>query len=160
MLPNSTVKRQILETSTTSKLEYWISLNFSWLCNDHGEPPIPWYHSVKLHREFNWQFICACHSVTIWKFPLFSSTFFLCQSYIFFSFLFIYFWLCHETCGILVPRPGIKLTPTTVEVWIPNHLTIREVPSGRLNYADQCHCSFVFFFFLNKSNTVIQHVNF
>ena len=31
-------------------------------------------------------------------------------------------------CGILVPRPGIKLASPAVEVWRFNHWTAREVP--------------------------------
>ena len=31
-------------------------------------------------------------------------------------------------CGILVPQPEIKSTPLAVEVWSPNHWTVREVP--------------------------------
>ena len=31
-------------------------------------------------------------------------------------------------CEILVPQPGIKPTPTAVEVWSLNHWTAEEVP--------------------------------
>ena len=36
------------------------------------------------------------------------------EDYNFLSFSF--FWPCHVTCGILVPRPGIKLGPLTERV--------------------------------------------
>ena len=29
-------------------------------------------------------------------------------------------------CGILVPQPGIRQTPSATEVWGPNHWTARE----------------------------------
>ena len=35
--------------------------------------------------------------------------------------IFIYFWLHDIACGILVPQPGIELTPTAVEVQSLNH---------------------------------------
>ena len=38
------------------------------------------------------------------------------------------FWLCHAACGILIPQPGIKAKPSTVEAWGSNHWTAREVP--------------------------------
>ena len=41
------------------------------------------------------------------------------------SFLFV--WLHHAACGILVPRPGIEPAPPAVEVLILNHCTAREV---------------------------------
>ena len=31
-------------------------------------------------------------------------------------------------CGILVPQPEIESTPLAVEVWSPNHWTVKEVP--------------------------------
>ena len=40
----------------------------------------------------------------------------------------ILFWQLHPACGILVPQPGMKLMPTTVEVRSLNHWTAREVP--------------------------------
>ena len=44
---------------------------------------------------------------------------------------FIYFWPCHVSCGILVPRPGIKPVPPALGVLSLNHWTTREV----------CRCS-------------------
>ena len=38
-------------------------------------------------------------------------------------------------CGILVPLPGIELTPPAVEVWSLNHWTAREVPSDSFKSA-------------------------
>ena len=43
---------------------------------------------------------------------------------------FFFFWLCHTACGILIPRPGIKPTPTAVEAWCINYWTTREIPSS------------------------------
>ena len=43
--------------------------------------------------------------------------------------LFIYFWLCHTACRILVPWPGIKPMPPTMEAWIHNHRTARVCPN-------------------------------
>ena len=48
-----------------------------------------------------------------------------------FLFLFIYlyiYWLCHTSCRILVPRPGIEPAPPAVEAWSLNHWTAREFP--------------------------------
>ena len=39
--------------------------------------------------------------------------------------------LCHEVCGILVPRSGIELAPPALEAWSLNHWTTREVPVGK-----------------------------
>ena len=36
--------------------------------------------------------------------------------------------LCHMTCEILVPQPGIKPMPPTMEAWCLNHWIAREVP--------------------------------
>ena len=45
------------------------------------------------------------------------------------AFFFFFFWP-HRTGGvILVPRPGIKLGPSAVKVWSPNHWTAREFPT-------------------------------
>ena len=43
-------------------------------------------------------------------------------------YLFIYFWLCHAACGILVPRAGIEPRPLAVKALSPNHWTSREFP--------------------------------
>ena len=52
--------------------------------------------------------------------------------YHFHNFIFIllnlFFW---PACGILVPRPGIEPTPTSLEAWSLNHWTTREVPHHR-----------------------------
>ena len=45
-----------------------------------------------------------------------------------FFFFSLYFWLRCMASGILVPRPGIKPTPSAVKVWSPNHWTTRESP--------------------------------
>ena len=42
--------------------------------------------------------------------------------------LFIYFWLCHGACRILVPQPGIEPMAPAVEAWSLNLWTAREVP--------------------------------
>ena len=39
-----------------------------------------------------------------------------------------FFFFCCVECGILVPWPGIELTPPALEAWSLNHLTVREVP--------------------------------
>ena len=38
------------------------------------------------------------------------------------DFYLIYLWLCHAAWGILVPWPGIKLTPLAVKARSPNNL--------------------------------------
>ena len=52
--------------------------------------------------------------------------------------LFLFFCSQQATCGVLVPQPGIEPVPPEVEVWNPNHWTIRKVPksvdSGRREY--------------------------
>ena len=42
--------------------------------------------------------------------------------------LFIYFFLLHIACGILVPQLDIEPVPSAVKVWSPNHWTAREFP--------------------------------
>ena len=44
------------------------------------------------------------------------------------DFLFLFFWLHHVACGILVPRLGIEPKPSAVRAWSPNHWTAREFP--------------------------------
>ena len=44
-------------------------------------------------------------------------------------FLFFFFWPCHVTCGIVVPRSGIEPMPLALEVLSLNHWTAREVPT-------------------------------
>ena len=38
------------------------------------------------------------------------------------------FWLCHVSCGILFPQPGIKPRPLAVKVQSPNHWADRKFP--------------------------------
>ena len=58
---------------------------------------------------------------------LFLSFFFLIQfKFTHYKILF-FFWLQPTTCGILVPRPGIKPIPPAVEVWCHKHWTTSEV---------------------------------
>ena len=45
-----------------------------------------------------------------------------------FCFCFLFFWLHHTACGILVPQPGIEPVPPPVGAWSPNHWTAREFP--------------------------------
>lgn len=45
--------------------------------------------------------------------------------FLFFSFSFS---LHHLACGILIPRPRVKLTPPALKVKSLNHWTVREVP--------------------------------
>ena len=49
----------------------------------------------------------------------------ICASLCIFKILF-YFWPCCAAYKILVPQPGFKPLPPTVEAWSPNHWTIRE----------------------------------
>ena len=42
--------------------------------------------------------------------------------------------LCHQTCGILIPQPRIKLMAPALEGWSLNHWTTKEVP----------HCAFIY----------------
>ena len=39
------------------------------------------------------------------------------------------FWLHLETCGILVPQPGIEPVFPAVQVWSPNHCITIALPS-------------------------------
>ena len=48
--------------------------------------------------------------------------------FFFFILFFLNFWLHCPTCGILVPGPGIKLSPSALEAQSLNHWTTREVP--------------------------------
>ena len=55
---------------------------------------------------------------------------FVGQEYVgvlFVCFLLLLFWLCHVTCGILVPQPGTEPAPLTLEAQRVNHWTAREV---------------------------------
>ena len=87
--------------------------------------------------------------------------FFFLMSVIHFLFFFIYlFWLCHEACGILVPHQGSNLPPLQ---WKCGVLTIG--PSGKSLLVFLIKLTSVIvllscLFFFNRSNTVIQHVNF
>ena len=60
------------------------------------------------------------------------------MSFIYLFIILKIFWLYHVACGILVPRPGIKPTPPTVEAWSLNHWTAREVPMYVLYYVWEC----------------------
>ena len=44
------------------------------------------------------------------------------------SFIIIFSWSHLKACGILVPQPGIKPVPFSLQVQTPNHWTTREVP--------------------------------
>ena len=48
--------------------------------------------------------------------------------YAYFLHLIFFFLPSHAECRILVPRPGIKPAPFTVEAGSLNHWTTREVP--------------------------------
>ena len=55
---------------------------------------------------------------------------FVGQEYVgvlFVCFLLLLFWLCHVTCGILVPQPRIEPAPLTLEAQSVNHWTAKEV---------------------------------
>ena len=41
-------------------------------------------------------------------------------------FVYLFIWLSHAACGILVPRLRIEPVPPAVEAWSPNHWTARE----------------------------------
>ena len=43
---------------------------------------------------------------------------------------FFFFWPCHAACGILIPWPGIKLTPPAAEARSLKHWTARKVPEN------------------------------
>ena len=49
-----------------------------------------------------------------------------------FKVFFFFFWRCHTSCGILVPRPGIKPASTAVETQNLNLWTTREVPATHI----------------------------
>ena len=42
-------------------------------------------------------------------------------------FLLFVFWLCHSSCGLLVPQSGIEPTPPVLEEWSLDQWTVREV---------------------------------
>ena len=44
------------------------------------------------------------------------------------KFIYLFFGITSQTCGILIPQPGIKPVSPTVEMQILNHWTTREVP--------------------------------
>ena len=64
-----------------------------------------------IHLSSQWQ-----------KYRIFSTLF---SSWDFLLFFFFFATLC--LCGILVPRPGFKTTPSILEAWSLNHWTSREV---------------------------------
>ena len=43
---------------------------------------------------------------------------------------FFFFLLCHTASRILAPRPGIDPGPSAMQVWSPNHWTVREFPEN------------------------------
>ena len=45
---------------------------------------------------------------------------------------FIYFWPCCTACRILFPWPGIEPVLPAVEMWSPNHWTVRELPATNI----------------------------
>ena len=53
--------------------------------------------------------------------------------------LFIYLFIL--AYGILVPQPGLKPTPSTLEAWSRNHWTTREVPTGQIVNREAAHYS-------------------
>ena len=92
----------------TSFLEIWAPALWgplrTWDITPPGKHPISWFH---LH--------------------LLSFLGIFLDLFIYFNF----FWPPCAACGILVPRPGIKPTPLSLEVWNLNHWTIREVQSSK-----------------------------
>ena len=42
--------------------------------------------------------------------------------------IYYFYWPHCAACGILVPQPGAKPTPSAVKAWSPNHWTAREAP--------------------------------
>ena len=52
-------------------------------------------------------------------------------------------------CGILVPQPGIRQTPSATEVWGPNHWTAREFHIVYIYF-------FCFFFLLMLSSIMLS----
>ena len=77
--------------------------------------PLQLYTSQRLHRKVAAQALSLLVSIT--------TCFFFLRVFFFF-----FFWSHCTTCGILVPQPEIKPVPPAVEVWSPNHWTVREVP--------------------------------
>ena len=69
---------------------------------------------------------------------------------IFFLFIFLFFRLHHEACGILVPWPGFELVPPALGTWNLNHWTAREVPGYFL--------IFVYLFIFGCARSSLQHV--
>ena len=57
----------------------------------------------------------------------------------------------YQACGILVPSPGIKPRPPTVEVWSPNHWTTKDV-SARLSFL----LSFLSLFFARTGSSLLH----
>ena len=47
-------------------------------------------------------------------------------------FCFVFFWMHHVTCGILVPQPGMEPVPPELAMWCLNHWTTREAPSAKI----------------------------
>ena len=58
------------------------------------------------------------------------------------SLFFFFFWPCHATCRILVPRPGIEPLLPALGAWTLNHWAAREVPqctTSKMPYTMPCH---------------------
>ena len=53
---------------------------------------------------------------------------YLFKSFEYFTYYYYCFWLCCVALRILVPQPRIEPAPPGVEVWHPNHWTIRAFP--------------------------------
>ena len=70
---------------------------------------------------------CSVHGVTKSDFP-FHQVLLFTTDFILILFFKKIFGPCFSACGILVPLPGIELSPPAVEARSLNHWTVREVP--------------------------------
>ena len=72
-------------------------------------------------------YICICWPVCVYIYSL-SSLPHLWTFLIFSFYLFVHIWPRHTGCWILVPQPGIKAMPPTLEAQSLNYWTTREIP--------------------------------
>ena len=120
------------------KIQFPLTFAFLWKVNNLKETRM--YRQLFICRIFVFWFLFQS-TTKIWKYYILnifcmfkyipqceeqSSVFFwkmnwVCKnlSLIWIIYLFIY-WMCHVVCRILVPQPGIKPAPLTVEAWGPN----------------------------------------
>ena len=46
--------------------------------------------------------------------------------------MYLFFWLYHTACGVLVPQPEMEPAPPAVDVWSLNQWVTRKIPGIKL----------------------------